>query len=127
MFRVSQYAVILSVLSFSGAGILSAEPYYSYYGNPYPYPPAYAEPYPVPPRLVSPPVAMVQPQVTIAPGSQVYVVTPNARIITRPRRYAPALPAGWVYARPANCGEYMYWNGWECLDARYYPPFPYDR
>ena len=35
---------------------------------------------------------------------------------------APVLPQGWVYARPANCGVYKYWNGHECLDARYDPP-----
>ena len=126
MSAVSKFAVVLSVLTFSGAGILSAEPYYSSYGNPYPYPPAYAAPYPAP--VVSPPVTTVQPQLAIPPGSQVYVVVgPNARIITGPRRYGPALPAGWVYARPANCGEYRYWNGWVCLDARDYPPDLYGR
>lgn len=25
--------------------------------------------------------------------------------------------------RPANCGEYRYWNGEYCADARYNPPY----
>jgi hypothetical protein len=27
-----------------------------------------------------------------------------------------------VVARPANCGEYRYWNGQRCVDARIVPP-----
>lgn len=27
-----------------------------------------------------------------------------------------------VPARPANCGEFRYWNGYRCVDARVVPP-----
>lgn len=29
---------------------------------------------------------------------------------------------GWHALRPLSCGEYRYWNGIECLDARDVPP-----
>ena len=29
---------------------------------------------------------------------------------------------GWVYARPADCGTFRYWNGERCADARFEPP-----
>lgn len=41
--------------------------------------------------------------------------------------YAPPAAGGVVvYARPANCGVYFYWDGAECVDARVIPP-PLDR
>ncbi len=30
---------------------------------------------------------------------------------------------GWVDMRPPSCGEYRYWDGDECLDARDDPPY----
>ncbi|MDA7946226.1 MAG: hypothetical protein MPJ78_01975 [Hyphomicrobiaceae bacterium] len=114
MSRVSQLAACVFAWALLGTVSTSADPNYGYQrGNPYPYPPVYAPPaYPAP----------AQPQVTIPQGSPVtVVVAPNARIITTAPPNA-TLPAGWVWARPANCGEYRYWNGTECLDARDYPP-----
>jgi hypothetical protein len=30
----------------------------------------------------------------------------------------------WVSARrPSSCGEFHYWNGYCCVDARHYPPY----
>lgn len=29
----------------------------------------------------------------------------------------------WVPVRPANCGEFHYWNGERCADARFEPPY----
>ena len=48
-----------------------------------------------------------------------------------PVRYPPPAAAyfdapvyEWVPPpRPANCGEYKYWNGEHCADARYNPPY----
>lgn len=36
--------------------------------------------------------------------------------------YAPPV-YGWVILRPSSCGEYRYWNGVRCVDARYRPPY----
>lgn len=30
---------------------------------------------------------------------------------------------GWVAVRPASCGEFRYWDGTQCLDARDDPPY----
>jgi hypothetical protein len=43
-----------------------------------------------------------------------------------PMAYPPADgPAvfGWVAERPASCGEFRYWDGTQCLDARDDPPY----
>lgn len=29
---------------------------------------------------------------------------------------------GWVAVRPESCGEFKYWDGTSCLDARVVPP-----
>lgn len=29
---------------------------------------------------------------------------------------------GWIAVRPASCGQYRYWDGTQCLDARDNPP-----
>jgi hypothetical protein len=31
-------------------------------------------------------------------------------------------PVGVIPIRPANCGQYHYWNGERCVDARVVPP-----
>ncbi|HWE17171.1 MAG TPA: hypothetical protein VG758_08310 [Hyphomicrobiaceae bacterium] len=36
-------------------------------------------------------------------------------------RYRNDFPAV-VPVRPANCGEFRYWNGERCVDARIFPP-----
>ena len=36
--------------------------------------------------------------------------------------YAPPEPA-WVTLRPSSCGQYRFWNGQYCADARYEPPY----
>lgn len=36
--------------------------------------------------------------------------------------YAPPV-YGWVIIRPSSCGQYRYWNGVRCVDARYRPPY----
>lgn len=36
-------------------------------------------------------------------------------------QYAPPV-YGWVITRPTSCGQYRYWNGDRCVDARYRPP-----
>jgi len=142
MSRVSQCAVLVSVWVLSGIASASADPYSGRYGydrggN---YPPAYTAP--LRPPVSIPPAAprygdhrgpyaaqphpyAAQPnpypaQPYAAPPPTYVVIAPNAQIFTAPP-YG-ALPTGWVYARPANCGEYRYWDGRECLDARDYPP-----
>ena len=43
------------------------------------------------------------------PASRVYRYRSDAPVVIRP-------------IRPANCGEYRYWNGQRCVDARAVPP-----
>lgn len=62
----------------------------------------------VPAPRVPPPLAYVP--VYPAPPPVAYAAPPETP------------PSGWVYARPANCGLYRYWDGRACLDARYDPP-----
>ncbi|MHA1517795.1 MAG: hypothetical protein ACTSYK_04240 [Alphaproteobacteria bacterium] len=35
-------------------------------------------------------------------------------------------PGGTIFVspvRPRSCGQYRYWNGWACVDARYNDPY----
>ncbi len=110
MSRVSHLAVLVAASVLLGTATASADPNSAGYGNPYPYP------YP---PVYTPPA---QPKVIIPQGSPVtVVVAPNAHVVTTSPS-TTTLPPGWVWARPANCGEYRYWNGTRCLDARDYPP-----
>jgi hypothetical protein len=36
--------------------------------------------------------------------------------------YRSDAPAVVVPVRPSNCGEFRYWNGERCVDARFVPP-----
>jgi hypothetical protein len=40
----------------------------------------------------------------------------------RAYRYRSDSPVVVVPVRPANCGEFRYWNGYRCVDARVVPP-----
>jgi hypothetical protein len=57
-------------------------------------------PYDVPPVVVVPPVVPVVPPIVVE--EPVIVMPPP---------------------RPASCGEYRYWNGQYCVDARYNRPY----
>jgi hypothetical protein len=35
-----------------------------------------------------------------------------------PPSYPPAAVYGWILVRPTSCGNYRYWNGEYCADAR---------
>jgi hypothetical protein len=48
-----------------------------------------------------------------------YYVPPPVTYYPRPDGYLPPLADDWEAARPASCGEYRYWNGEYCADARY--------
>jgi len=61
----------------------------------------YPGPYAAPPIVVVPQAAPVMPPV-VADQPVVVVVPPP---------------------RPASCGEYRYWNGQYCVDARYNRPY----
>lgn len=56
------------------------------------------------------------------------VATPDRRARTyrdppvAARPYAPHA-YGWAFVRPADCGEFRYWNGTRCADARDEPPY----
>jgi hypothetical protein len=41
---------------------------------------------------------------------------------TREYRYYRSEPADVIPIRPANCGEFRYWDGRRCVDAREVPP-----
>ena len=58
-------------------------------------------PYGAPPVVVVPPVV---------------AVVPPAAVIEQPVIVLPP-------PRPASCGEYRYWNGQYCVDARYNRPY----
>jgi hypothetical protein len=62
-------------------------------------------PYAVPPgAVVAPPVVVPAPAMPVAP------VVEGAPVVVVP-------------LRPASCGEYHYWNGVACVDARYNNPY----
>jgi hypothetical protein len=64
-------------------------------------------PYGVPPAaVVVPPVVVPQPAPVVPP----VVVELQPVIVVPP-------------PRPASCGEYRYWNGQYCVDARYNRPY----
>lgn len=52
-----------------------------------------------------------------------YVVRPPRPVVIYPGAapYGPPV-YGWVYVRPQSCGEYRYWDGEGCRDARFYAP-----
>jgi len=58
-----------------------------------------------------PPAAVVVPPPVVAP-----VVPETAPVIE-------GAPVVVVPLRPASCGEYRYWNGVACVDARYNNPY----
>jgi len=63
-------------------------------------------PYAVPPAVaVVPPVVVPQPAPVVPP-----MVVEQPVIVLPP-------------PRPASCGEYRYWNGQYCVDARYNSPY----
>lgn len=68
-------------------------------------------------QLAPPPVYPVAPPPVypVAPT----VVYPSAPVVVD--QYAPPV-YGWVIIRPRSCGEFRYWNGERCVDARYDPP-----
>ena len=52
-----------------------------------------------------------------------YDPMPEASITVEAAPIAPSTRVyGWVAARPESCGEFRYWNGTRCLDARVVPP-----
>lgn len=61
------------------------------------------------------------------------VVVPNAGVVVDPdvEVEVDALPQGGlnppiiaiVPVRPSSCGQYRYWNGDRCVDARYHDPY----
>jgi hypothetical protein len=58
-----------------------------------------------------PPAAVVVPPPVVAP------VVPKAAPVVE------GVPVVVVPLRPASCGEYHYWNGVACVDARYNNPY----
>jgi hypothetical protein len=52
-----------------------------------------------------------------------YAVPPAAVVVPQPAPVVPPVvveqPVIVVPPRPASCGEYRYWNGEYCVDARY--------
>ncbi len=90
-----------AALAYSGSAFAGGYYYDRYYGD---YDGYYADPY--------------VPEVVIVPRRvEVY---PPPPVVRGP--YAPPV-YGWVVERPASCGEYRYWTGVRCADARYRPPY----
>ena len=69
--------------------------------------------------LSGPSAASAQQVIEIYPSDPYYeeYVRPAPRVY----RYRSERPAV-VPVRPANCGEFRYWNGATCVDARLAPP-----
>ncbi len=79
-------------------------------------PPVYpVAPPPVYPVAPPPAYRVAPPAYAVAPT----VVYPSAPVVVD--QYAPPV-YGWVIIRPRSCGEFRYWNGERCVDARYNPP-----
>lgn len=53
------------------------------------------------------------------PARRIYRQAPPPIVVYEPPVY------GWISPppRPASCGEYHYWNGTRCADARWDPPY----
>lgn len=57
-----------------------------------------------------------------APGA--VAVVPAVPVVPVPQATAPVVVAPvLVPVRPASCGQYHYWNGVQCVDARYNNPY----
>ena len=59
------------------------------------------------------------------PGPPLPPVPARQSPILPPQQYAPPV-YGWVYIPPPpppSCGQYHYWAGDHCADARYAPPY----
>jgi hypothetical protein len=56
-----------------------------------------------------------------------YAVPPAAVVVPQPAPVVPPVvveqPVIVLPPRPASCGEYRYWNGQYCVDARYNRPY----
>ena len=111
MFRALQKLGVVTVGLVAGAATASADSVYLYgphdhgvYDVPVYLVPAH------PPVYVAPPPPVV---VVPVPAAPVYAVPP-------PLLYPDEVV---VYARPADCGAYRYWDGAGCVDARDVPPF----
>lgn len=51
-----------------------------------------------------------------------YVVPPSPPVVTGPSVVVPGAPA--IVYRPAgHCGEFRYWDGTGCVDARFIDPY----
>jgi hypothetical protein len=56
-------------------------------------------------------------------GVEIYADEPYYEYGYRePRAYRSDRPRVVIPIRPANCGEFRYWNGERCVDARFVPP-----
>ena len=61
----------------------------------------------------------------VIPDAQVDLDVDAMAMSTR-RSRSPARHLPWfviVPVRPASCGQYRYWNGDRCVDARYHDPY----
>jgi hypothetical protein len=68
---------------------------------------------------------VVTPDVQVDPGAQVDLdVDSDGEVdeqVTVPGETPPLVVI--VPVRPASCGQYRYWNGDRCVDARYHNPY----
>ena len=113
MYRVLLLGIGVIVAGLANIGGASSHPAYPGEGGyqaGYHYVPQYAVP--------SHPPAYAPPRPSV-----VFVPVPAAPVYMVPVPVPYAYPgAASLYARPANCGEYRYWDGTECVDARDVPP-----
>ncbi len=108
------------------------------------YPPNTYRPYGYYPSVVAPPAAGVVTQAPIADDTYVPPPPPGAvpqaptalpapvapgAVTQAPAVVSPApavvtqAPVVMVPVRPASCGEFRFWNGFACVDARFNTPY----
>lgn len=110
MFWSTGCIVAASLLTASNASAGSGYEYYAPYPNTYQYA-SYQRAYDYAPY----PRAYYYAPPTYAPGNYGYVALPAA--------YYASPERVWVPLRPSSCGQYRFWNGQYCADARYQPPY----
>jgi len=67
-------------------------------------------------------IAVAGSSVAFAQRDIVRIYSDGYQAPTRDYRYYRSEPAEVIPIRPADCGEFRYWNGRRCVDAREVPP-----
>jgi hypothetical protein len=72
-------------------------------------------------RRYGPPVVIPDPAADVDGAADVEVDAEVSEQVTVPGETPPVIAI--VPVRPASCGQYRYWDGARCVDARYHDPY----